>query len=134
MLVIQNNLPYIFIRLPQYKDFKLNVDCIKSIVTQNNKIMSVIMTSNIYNVFFFFCVCVCVCVYFNILCKFWNSCVCKKTVNECDDNTNVTQNIQSENNDIFSEFITMNNKYKERFVSKTSISTNEKTFSSQNSN
>ena len=53
----------------------------------------------------------------------------KKTVNECCNNTNVTQNVEKENNDLFSEFIIINNNYEEISESETNTFTNEKTFS-----
>ena len=46
IFVVQNDLPYILIGLPQCKDFKLNIDCVNSI-TQNNKIISA-MTTNVH--------------------------------------------------------------------------------------
>ena len=57
----------------------------------------------------------------------------EKTVNECNSDTNVTQNMQSEN-DIFSEFINIINKYSEITESETNLSTNETIFNSRNSN
>ena len=46
-----------------------------------------------------------------------------KIVNECDNDTNVTQNIQSEN--IFPEFRTMNNNYQTISESETILAIND---------
>ena len=54
-------------------------------------------------------------------------------VNECNNDINVTQNIQSEN-DLLSEFRAMNNNYQTISESETNLATNKTHFISQNFN
>ena len=42
MYVINNDLPYVLIGLPQCKQFKLNIDCVNNIIAQNNRRISII--------------------------------------------------------------------------------------------
>ena len=121
MYVIKNDLPYVLIGFPQCKNHNLNTDCVNIIITQNNKIISV-MTNNIESMLP------------KTLYVSSELCICQdKIVNECDNDTNMTQNTQSEN-DFFSEFRTMNNNYQTISESETNLATNKTHFISQNFN
>ena len=115
MYVIENDLSYVLIWFPKCHMFRLNIVCVNNRITQNNTTI-LVMINNIDT-------------------------VVPKTlhvsseihVNECNNDINVTQNIQSEN-DLLSEFRAMNNNYQTISESEINLTINESNFNSQNFN